>query len=438
MYLWNYNILTNAGHGVEPMLQALYQGNICSYSYEQGLLIRPESYQEKLLNTWSDHFQNFLNTDLELNTDFCAPTTRWGVILATTKGHIEDYIWKPKSNDKNSSLTQLKPQTSNPPASFNLSSSSSGSPSLSPSPSPSSSPPSHSCPSQPCPPIEPGAVLLKNFLARTSSQAINGKKIRTPQQSLSISQACSSSHIAFEVAQHWIQWKWVDYVLILAGDLIGPFVTKGFASLKLISALSQKPFDAQRDGLFLGDAVGSAIVSGRKPSRPCIRFNALTNYTEGAVTRPSLSGDSLYTALQNLHRTKNTPQPQPDFVVAHGTGTRFNDTAEDRALARYFTTNRLEEVPVLGAKWCLGHTLGGSGMVDLIAASEVLNRQQFFTIASSHQYDPGFHYKNYLLANKQTSSINQVSPIRPLKEALITSLGFGGVHAAAWMERISK
>lgn len=397
MYLWNYNILTGAGQGVTPMMNALYEKKIYSYNLEQSAPFKT-NYKEKFLQTWNDDLKQIFESDLELGSHFKSSALRYGVILATTKGHHEDYIW---ASEKDRRIENTFP------------------------------------------PQEPGALLLKDFLHSLplhQSEILGEKK---PLRSTSISQACSSSPIAFEVAQYWIDWDWVDFVIILAGDLIGPFVSKGFASLKLMASQSQKPFDQTRDGLFLGDAIGCAIVSRHKPHRDCIKLHAFTNHTEGAVTRPSLSGDSLFQALQKL-RQKNR-SPQPDFVLAHGTGTRFNDTAEDRALSRYFKTNHLAEVPVTGTKWSLGHTLGGSGLVDLIAAAEILKRQKIFSIASSTLTDSEFQYKNYYLEcdlTKATSlkkrTLDQSLPTHPLKEALITSLGFGGVHAASWIERVTK
>ncbi len=392
MFLWAYHISTGAGHGVEPMMQALYDKKICSYTFEQSVSTKShnvESFQNRFINTWSSQLSEIFETHVDLTSKTNTPQARWGVILATTKGSIEDSIWElAKQNQPKYSVDLLK---------------------------------------------DPGETLLNNFLDKIKLNA------NTPQLSITrtsvISQACSSTHIAFEVAQHWLDWNWVDFILVLSGDLIGPFVSKGFASLKLISQQGQKPFDQTRDGLFLGDAVGCAIVSTQQPKGESIRFRSFANHNEGAVTKPSLNGDSLYQALQKLSHINQ--KPKPDFILAHGTGTRFNDTAEDRALARYFKENRLNEVPITGAKWCLGHTLGASGLVDIIAASEVLKRQKLFPIATSTTKDPHFLYQNYYL-NDPSSSLNEIAnKAIPFNQAIVTSLGFGGVHAAGWLERVS-
>jgi hypothetical protein len=396
MFLWNYDITTGAGVGSRLMMEALYGEKICSYRNEQGP--NPNNnYKSKLLNSWNQSFQKFCTEDSELQNHISSSSIRWGILLATTKGHLEDYIWqlaKPTSTS-----TSIDNPDQKLDFNFNI------------------------CPE------EPGSVLLNEFIKKNWI-----KNLSQPTLSASISQACSSTHIAFEVAQNWLDWNLVDFVLILAGDLIGPFVSRGFASLKLLAHESQRPFDRRRDGLFLGDAVGCSLVSHFRPSRESIKIHALSNHTEGAITKPSFNGDSLFYSLKKLQNSSRIPHP--DFVVAHGTGTRFNDTAEDFGLAKYFYEYGLKQVPITGAKWSLGHTLGCSGLVDLIAASEVLKKQKLFSIATAEENDPHFKLNSYILKNSNIEKSIQGSSSE-LKEAIINSLGFGGVHASCWIERVT-
>jgi 3-oxoacyl-[acyl-carrier-protein] synthase II len=115
----------------------------------------------------------------------------------------------------------------------------------------------------------------------------------------------------------------------------------------------------------------------------------------------------------------------PELIIAHGTATALNDPAEDQAFESLFGSD--EESPLITAsKGSIGHTLGASGSIDLIAACEALKRQQVFCINNNDRVDASFSGR-YLYAGHTYA-------IPKLNRVLITSLGFGGVNAAALVE----
>ena len=75
-----------------------------------------------------------------------------------------------------------------------------------------------------------------------------------------------------------------------------------------------------------------------------------------------------------------------DLVIAHGTGTPINDACEDRVFTELF---RAGAAPAVTAtKGSIGHTLGASGAMDVIAACEALRRQRAFAITGARRIDP--------------------------------------------------
>jgi 3-oxoacyl-(acyl-carrier-protein) synthase len=94
---------------------------------------------------------------------------------------------------------------------------------------------------------------------------------------------------------------------------------------------------------------------------------------------------------------------------------------EDAVYRRLFAT-----VPVTCTKWSVGHTLGASGAVDLIAACEMLRRGEVFRIANTEAPDPAFAAR-YLTRQARWSG-------PPPARALVASVGFGGMHGAALVE----
>lgn len=275
-----------------------------------------------------------------------------GVIFASTKGCLEDFIWQPSAE----ALAR-----------------------------------------------DPLTPCLESFLERAGLH---------PKKSLCVSNACASSHSAIYLAADWLRRGRVSHVLVLAGDRIGPFVYNGFHALKALSEGPGpiRPFSAERDGLRLGEAVG-AMVFSREPSS--LSLEGIEIDTEGfAATRPSDAGKSLERAVLRAAGLE-----VPDLIIAHGTGTIANDRIEDQVLGGLY-----KDSMITATKWSIGHTLGTSGMMDLIAACESLRRQESFCIATTDKIDPEFK-GHYLHAG--------VSGPRTFATALVTSLGFGGVHAAA-------
>jgi 3-oxoacyl-[acyl-carrier-protein] synthase I len=300
------------------------------------------------------------------NTDF--RSQRLGVILASTKGCIDDWVWK-----QNPDLPELNG--------------------------------------------DPYVPVLEKFLAISEL---------APVETICVSNACASSLTAILLGREWLRQDRVDHVLVLAVDRAGPFVRKGFETLKVVSSSKSRPFAKNRDGLCLGDAA-AAILLSREGG--VVEIEAVATDTEGyAVTRPTQSGASLKRACMAV----GAPGIVPDLIIAHGTGTIINDQVEDGVMHSLFGDRRIPGVPpgvpTTGTKWSIGHTLAVSAAMDLIAGCEVLRTQKVFKLANTEQVDPQLRGR-YLTANEPLVDGFHAERV------LISSLGFGGVHAALMLKK---
>lgn len=229
-----------------------------------------------------------------------------------------------------------------------------------------------------------------------------------PRRWLTVSNACASSHTAIQLARDWLGRGVARYALVLAADFVGPFVLQGFHSLGALSPTMARPFDGGRDGLLLGEAAGAVVLS-REGSGPALLGTAVD--CEGhAVTRPESSAGSLQRAIRAALAGR-----EPGAVIAHGTATPANDRAEDQA----FSLTLPHRPWVTGTKGSVGHTLGASGLVDLVAACEWLAGGGGFPITGCRAPDPAFRSR-FLLGGENVRA----------RSVLVTALGFGGVHAA--------
>ncbi len=111
----------------------------------------------------------------------------------------------------------------------------------------------------------------------------------------------------------------------------------------------------------------------------------------------------------------------PDVIIAHGTATVSNDEVEDSVFSTAFPNG----VPVTCTKWSIGHTLGASAAMDIIAGCMMLKHRAVFGIATTSRLDPSFK-STYLIHG----SDRKFSP----QNILISSLGFGGVHGAVFLK----
>jgi 3-oxoacyl-[acyl-carrier-protein] synthase I len=283
--------------------------------------------------------------------------SRWGVILASTKGNTEDVVWQ--NEEKLASTDPLTP-------------------------------------------------ILEAMTPRL------GVKVT---RKICVSNACASSHGALFLAEHWLRLGVVDQVAVLAADGVGRFVEAGFKSLGALSKTKTKPFAPDRDGLQLGEAAAVLLLSLTIPSD--LRVTNTSLETEGAsVTRPSPSGESLLSACRHALGTASA-----EVIIAHATATVANDLVEDHVFCELFPV----QAPIVtGTKWSIGHTLGASGAIDVIAAAEILRRQTAFCLGNTDKADPKLK-SNYALRGRSLSG--------SYRRALVTSLGFGSVYAALIVER---
>jgi 3-oxoacyl-[acyl-carrier-protein] synthase-1 len=214
-------------------------------------------------------------------------------------------------------------------------------------------------------------------------------------------------------------------VVVLACDAVDSFVLHGFHQLRVVSLDRTRPFASNRSGFHLGDAAACVLLSKKIESE--FRLVDARIDSEGhAATRPSHSGESLLRAARQLHSIDSLP---PELVIAHGTSTQANDVTEDRVFTALFAESKMKPA-ITGTKWSIGHTLGAAGLIDVIAAVEVLKSQKAFSIFTTDTVDSAFE-SSYLVRTPGAPALRPLDVSR----VLVTSLGFGGVHAAALVGR---
>ena len=251
----------------------------------------------------------------------------------------------------------------------------------------------------------------------TSAQAI-ARRYGAARRPIVISNACISGVSAFVVARELLQSGKVKHVIVAGGDALSEFITAGFASFKSISAQPCRPYDAERDGLTLGEAAGAVILTTDEAladeGKVRLAGGAISN-DANHISGPSRTGDGLYYAIANAMREAGVTKEDVGFVNTHGTATRYNDEMESKAVAWAELTDK----PLNSLKGYIGHTLGASGVVEAILSAEELKSGYIFGTKGFTSSDT----PHTLTLSAEAQKIEGRCCVK-------TASGFGGCNAA--------
>jgi len=173
--------------------------------------------------------------------------------------------------------------------------------------------------------------------------------------------ACISGAHALLFAHRLLEMGQYRQVVVCGCDVQSAFIVSGFQSFKAFSQAPCKPFDLYRDGLNLGEAAATMILSATEPTTQRvwrIEGGAVRNDAYH-ISSPSKKGEGCYRALMSMgvDDAENIA-----FVSVHGTATPYNDEMEAKALHRA----GLSDVPVNAFKGIYGHTMGAAGVLETI------------------------------------------------------------------------
>ncbi len=233
-----------------------------------------------------------------------------------------------------------------------------------------------------------------------------------------ISNACISGVSAFVVARRLLQEGLCRHAIVAGCDELSEFIASGFASFKSISLNPCRPYDAARDGLSLGEAVGAVLLTRERAlaSEPCVALlGGVVSNDANHISGPSRTGEELAWAITEALREAHVTPEEVGCVNTHGTATRYNDEMESKALA----VAALSDVPTNSLKGYIGHTLGASGVVESILTIEQLRRGELFATRGFEE-----------LGTPCPVAVSAAP--QPIRKAIAvkTASGFGGCNAA--------
>ena len=200
--------------------------------------------------------------------------------------------------------------------------------------------------------------------------------------------ACSSSAGAIIKASEMIMGGVVDAAVVGGIDIASDTTLIGFSALEAVSSEITNPFSKNRHGITLGDGAAFFVLTkeplsvvecpqGGRIETSSTTTVRLLGWGESAdayhMTSPDPSGAGAEKAIRRALEASKVATSEVGYINLHGTGTKFNDSMEGKAVAAIFGE---KSVPVSTTKPVTGHTLGAAAALEAAICWKALVENQ--------------------------------------------------------------
>jgi 3-oxoacyl-[acyl-carrier-protein] synthase II len=186
-----------------------------------------------------------------------------------------------------------------------------------------------------------------------------------------------------------------------------------------------RPFDAERDGLVLGEGAGSLVLEnlehararGAKIFAEVVGFG--TNSDGCHITQPNAR--TMQIAMELALADAGIPPSSIGYVNAHGTATQHGDVAESQATQQVFG-----DVPISSLKSYMGHTLGACGALESWISIEMMRAAWFAPTINLARIDPNCADLDYIVGAGRHLECEYV---------MSNNFAFGGINTSLIFKR---
>ena len=208
--------------------------------------------------------------------------------------------------------------------------------------------------------------LMNNAAACTISMEFN---LKGP--SFTVSTACASSNHAIGLAFQMVRSGMAKIMVTGGSESMLTFGgVKAWEGLRVMSKDACRPFSGNRSGMVQGEGAGifiletfeNAISRGANILAEIVGF--AMNSDASHIVMPSKRGAAI--SISRALKDARINVSDVNYINAHGTGTRANDTTECAAIESVFG-GHLENLMVSSTKSMHGHLIGATGAVELLA-----------------------------------------------------------------------
>jgi malonyl CoA-acyl carrier protein transacylase len=263
--------------------------------------------------------------------------------------------------------------------------------------------------------------------------------------SFSVSAACATSLVALYSAYQMIRNGIIDAAVVGGGEeLLTPMHFLEFSALGALAGLSganrspgeaSRPFDADRDGMVLGEG-GAMIIIERESIALKRGANILAFITSMGASNNNLgmiesSRSTQEIAIRASFKDCSYGPESVDLIECHATSTKQGDVEEVQGLKSIFNSGR---PPVLTSfKSQIGHTLGASGLNSLIRGVMAMRSKVFSPTINYCKPDPEIGMESAGFRVMAEPSDWRLSNGKP-RRFQVNAFGFGGSNYVVQIE----
>lgn len=243
--------------------------------------------------------------------------------------------------------------------------------------------------------------------------------------------ACASSTDALGYAMDLIRCGRADVVIAGGAEaVIMEFCVGGFMKERALATKFNdtperacRPFNIDRDGFVMGEGAAVLILESEEhaKARGAKVYAELAGYGATCdayhITAPDPSADGAVKAMRlALEDAGVEDLSTVDYINAHGTSTKLNDSMETLAVKRVFGEEQARRINISSTKPFHGHCLGATGAIE--AAITALAIDDAFVPATINYENPDPELDLNYTPNTGVK--------RDIRVAMSSSLGFGG------------
>jgi 3-oxoacyl-[acyl-carrier-protein] synthase II len=244
--------------------------------------------------------------------------------------------------------------------------------------------------------------------------------------------ACAASNMAIGDAVDAIRLGRAD--VMLAGGTEAPISPVGIAGFDAMRALSRRndeparasrPFDAERDGLVMGEAAAVLVLEELETARErgAKIYGELMGYGVSSdaahITEPDPTGENPARAMRMALADGGVEPSEVGYVNAHATSTPLGDASETKVIKRALGDEHAAKVGVSSTKGATGHCFGAAGAVEAVFTVLAVERGVLPPTINYEQPDPECDLDYIPNESRETA----------IEVGVSNSFGFGGHNA---------
>ncbi|QIR13292.1 beta-ketoacyl-ACP synthase [Shewanella aestuarii] len=246
------------------------------------------------------------------------------------------------------------------------------------------------------------------------------------------SSACTSASQGIGYAYEAIKYGQQTVMLAGGGEELCPTEAVVFDTLFATSTLNYapkttpKPFDANRDGLVIGEGACTLILEELEhaKARGAHIYAELVGFGTNSdglhVTQPN--AETMEVAIRLALKDAHLTADKIGYVNAHGTATDRGDVAETSATHAVFGSS----MPISSLKSYTGHTLGACGSLEAWVTIQMMNEQWFAPTLNLTDVDPECASLDYIRDDVRYLDTHYV---------MSNNFAFGGINTSLIFKR---